>query len=177
VVHFYYKGFLSPDEVGPPVVYHFNHPKELEVVGIVVLFGGGECGQVIGYRVALSQGGRLWPFILGEDSSNSVLQCVSLEVEYFAEVGLLQDWFANHPVSEFLKSSLLVVFPVPWHGLLCKVQKGSHYLRVVFDEVSVVACEAQEFRDLSYTAGAHPGLYFVDLGLFHFYHALRYSHT
>jgi len=28
VVRFYYERFLGPDEVGPPVVYRFDHPEE-----------------------------------------------------------------------------------------------------------------------------------------------------
>ena len=44
MVHFNYKGFFGPNEVGPPVVYHFDHPEKLKVMGVIVLLGGGECG-------------------------------------------------------------------------------------------------------------------------------------
>jgi hypothetical protein len=72
VVHLYHEGFLGPDKVRPPVVYRFDHSEEFEVVGIVILFGGGECGQVVSHWVAFSWGGRLWSLVLGEDSSYSV---------------------------------------------------------------------------------------------------------
>ena len=121
MVCFYHKGFLSPDEVGPPVVYRFDHPKELEVMGVVVLLGGGECGRVVGHWMAPSWSGWSHSFILGEDCSYSLLCCVGLEVVYLVEVGLSQDWFADHLISEFLEGSLLVVFPVPRHSLLCEV--------------------------------------------------------
>ena len=73
VVRLYYKGFFGPNEVGPPVVYRFDHPKELEVVSVIVLFGRGERGRVVSYWVASSWGS--WPhsFVLGEDSPNSIL--------------------------------------------------------------------------------------------------------
>ena len=73
MVHFYYKGFLGPDEVGPLVIYRFDHPKEFKVMRIIVLFGGGECSRIVGYWVMFSQGGQLWPLALGEDGSNSIL--------------------------------------------------------------------------------------------------------
>jgi hypothetical protein len=44
VVCFNYKGFSGPDEVGPPVIYCLDYSKELEVVGVIVLFGGGKSG-------------------------------------------------------------------------------------------------------------------------------------
>ena len=121
MVHLYYKGFLGPDEVGPPVVYRFDHSKEFEVVGIVVLFGGGESGQIVGHWMVLSQGGQLHSFILGEDRSDSILQCIGLEVEHLVEVRLPQDRFADHFVSKFFEGLLLGVFPVPWRGLLSEV--------------------------------------------------------
>jgi len=66
---------------------------------------------------------------------------------------------------------------MPWCSLFCEVQEGLCYFQVVFDKVSVVACEPQEFPDLSHAAGAHPGLHLVDLHLFHLYHAFHYSYT
>jgi len=72
VVCFYHEGFLGPDEVGPPVVYCLDYSKELEVMSIVVLFGGGEGSQVIGHWMTLPWGGQLYSFVLGEDSSNSI---------------------------------------------------------------------------------------------------------
>ena len=73
MVCLYHEGFLGPDEVGPLVVYRFDHPKEFEVISVVVLFSGGECGQIIGYQMASSRGGWLHPFILEEDGSDSIL--------------------------------------------------------------------------------------------------------
>ena len=73
VVHFDHKGFSGPNEVGPPVIYRLNHSEELEVVGVIVLLSGRECGQVISYSVAFSWGGWLCSFILGKDGSNSIL--------------------------------------------------------------------------------------------------------
>jgi hypothetical protein len=43
--------------------------------------------------------------------------------------------------------------------------------------VSIVACKSQELLDLSHAAGSRLGLHFVDLGLFHFYHAFRHLNT
>jgi hypothetical protein len=88
VVYLYHEGFSGPDEVGPPVVYCFDHSEELKVMSIVVLFGGGEGGRVVGHWMVLPQGSWLHSFILGEDSPNSVLRCVGLKVEYFAKVRL-----------------------------------------------------------------------------------------
>ena len=73
MVCLYHEGFLGPDEVGPPVVYRFDHSEEFEVMGVVVLLGGGECGQVVGHRMAFSWSGWLCSFVLGEDRSDSVL--------------------------------------------------------------------------------------------------------
>jgi hypothetical protein len=73
VIRFYHEGFLGSDEVGSPVIYCLDHSKKLEVMSIVVLFSRGECGQVVGYWVASSQGSQPCPFILGEDGSNSIL--------------------------------------------------------------------------------------------------------
>jgi hypothetical protein len=128
VVHFYHKGFLGPDEVESPVVYCFDYSEELEVVGIVVLFGGGEGCQVEGYWVVLLCGGWLCPFILREDGLNSVFQHVSLEIEHFVEVRLSQNQFADHFVLKFFEGLLLVVFPVPRCGLFGEVQEGVCYL-------------------------------------------------
>jgi hypothetical protein len=141
VVRFYHEGFLGPNEVGSPVIYHLDYSKKLKIVSVVVLFSRGECGRVVSHQVVSSWGSRLCSFVLREDHPNSILRRIGLEVEHFAEVGLLQDWFANHPVSEFFEGPLLVVFPVPWCGLFREVQEGSRYLRVVLDKVSVVARE------------------------------------
>jgi hypothetical protein len=56
IVHLYHKGYLGPDEVGSLVVDCFDHSKELKVVGVIVLFGGGERGRVVSHWVALSWG-------------------------------------------------------------------------------------------------------------------------
>jgi hypothetical protein len=159
------------------VVYRFDFSKEFKVMSVVVLLGGGEHGRVVSYWVALSWGGWACSFILGEDCSDSILRCVGLKVEHFVKVGLSQDWFTDHSVPEFFKGLLLVVFPVPWCGLLGKVQEGVCYLRVVFDKMLIVAGESQELSDFSHIAGSHPGLHLVDLGLFHFYHPCRHSNT
>jgi len=44
VICFNHEGFLGPNEEWPPMFDQFEHPKEFEVVGIVVLFGRGEGG-------------------------------------------------------------------------------------------------------------------------------------
>ena len=66
-------------------------------------------------------GGWLHPFVLGGDGSDPIFQRISLEVEHFVEVGLLKDWFADHPVLEFFEGSLLAIFPMPWCGLFREV--------------------------------------------------------
>ena len=66
-------------------------------------------------------GGWLHPFVLGGDGSDPIFQHISLEVEHFVEVRLSQDQFADHSVSEFFKGLLLVVFPMPGHGLFGEI--------------------------------------------------------
>jgi len=44
VVCFNYEGFFGPDEVWPPVVDGFHDSQKLEVMGVIVLFHGGEGG-------------------------------------------------------------------------------------------------------------------------------------
>jgi hypothetical protein len=168
---------LGPDEVGSPVVYCFDYSEELEFMGIVVLFGGGEGCQVEGYWVVLLCGGWLCPFILREDGLNSVFQHVSLEIEHFVEVRLSQNQFADHFVLKFFEGLLLVVFPVPRCGLFGEVQEGVCYLRIVFDEVLVVTHESEELLDLSHIAGSHLSLHPVNFGLFHLYYTFCYLNT
>src|SRR6267154_885950 len=99
-------------------------PEELKVVGVVVLFCGGEGGGVVRYWVPFAWHYSCRSPVLGQDRSYSVLGCVGLEVEGFVEVGLLEDWFADHLVSELLERALLFVFPVPWRRLLGEVEQG-----------------------------------------------------
>jgi len=58
-------------------------------MGIIVLFGGGEGGGIVGDWVASLGGARLDSFVLGEDSPYSILQGVGLEVEGLAKIGLV----------------------------------------------------------------------------------------
>jgi len=51
-----------------------------------------------------------------------------LEVEHLVKVGLSQDRFADHFVSEFLEGLLLGVLQVPWRGLFSEVQERARYL-------------------------------------------------
>ena len=116
----------------------FEDPQEFEIVGVVVLFCGGEGSGVVRDRVSFS---RCHPFcssVLGQDCPYSVLGCVGLEIEGFVEVGLLEDRFADHLVSGHLKHALLFVSPVPWHRLFGEVEQSLGDLRVPLDEVVVV---------------------------------------
>ena len=65
VVHFDYEGFFGPYEVQPPMFDRLEHSKELEIVGIVVLFSGGERGQVVRNGVPLPWGDSFSSPILG----------------------------------------------------------------------------------------------------------------
>ncbi len=58
------EGFFRPDQVGPSVFDQFEYPEELEVVGVVVLFCGGEGGGVICNRVPLPWGNPFRPPVL-----------------------------------------------------------------------------------------------------------------
>jgi len=77
----------------------FQDSEELEVVGVIILFGGSEGGGVIGHQVSLSWGYPRFPTVLRQDRSYPVLRGVGLEVEGFVEVGLLQDWLTDHFVA------------------------------------------------------------------------------
>ncbi len=73
MICFDYEGFFHPDEVGPPVLDRFEYPQEFEVVGVVVLLGGGERRRVVCDRMSLPWGDPLGSPVLGEYGTHPVL--------------------------------------------------------------------------------------------------------